>query len=74
MTYDTTVSSYSSKGCSIQLTNVIDTVMLLDCSIHDLVSAARDTRREGMLVGGTNKKETVRYELDVTAKDSAVSK
>lgn len=27
-----------------------------------------------MLVGGTNKKQTVRYELDVTAKDSAVSK
>ena len=26
-----------------------------------------------MLVGGTNKKETVRYELDVTAKDSVVS-
>ena len=37
------------------------------------VSAARDTRREGMLVGGTNKKKTVRYELDVTAKDSVVS-
>ena len=26
-----------------------------------------------MLVGGTNKKKTVRYELDVTAKDSVVS-
>ena len=37
------------------------------------VSAARDTRREGMLVGGTNKKKTVRYELDVTAEDTVVS-
>ena len=36
-------------------------------------AAARDTRREGMLVGGTNKKKTVRYELDVTAKDDVVS-
>jgi hypothetical protein len=36
-------------------------------------SAARDTRREGMLVGGTNKKKTVRYELDVTARDDTVS-
>ena len=26
-----------------------------------------------MLVGGTNKKKTVRYELDVTAKDNVVS-
>lgn len=26
-----------------------------------------------MLVGGTNKKKTVRYELDVTAKDDVVS-
>lgn len=25
-----------------------------------------------MLVGGTNKKKTVRYELDVTAKDDVV--
>lgn len=33
---------------------------------------ARDTRREGMLVGGTNKKKTVRYEMDVTAKDDVV--
>ena len=41
--------------------------------ISAVVSAARDTRREGMLVGGTNKKKTVRYELDVTAKDDVVS-
>ena len=26
-----------------------------------------------MLVGGTNKKKTVRYELDVTARDDTVS-
>ena len=39
-----------------------------DCS-----AIARDTRREGMLVGGTNKKKTVRYQLDVTAKDDTVS-
>ena len=39
----------------------------------DYSAVARDTRREGMLVGGTNKKKTVRYQLDVTAKDDTVS-
>ena len=28
--------------------------------------AARDTRREGQLVGGTNKKHMVKYEVDVS--------
>lgn len=37
-----------------------------------MMYAARDTRREGMLIGGTNKKKTVRYELDVTARDDVV--
>ncbi len=48
------------------------------CLVHEPVkgkyfSAARDTRREGMQVGGTNKKKTARYELDVTARDDTVS-
>lgn len=37
--------------------------------VYDIKYYSRDTRREGMLVGGTNKKKTVRYQLDVTAKD-----
>lgn len=37
-----------------------------------MMYAARDTRREGMLIGGTNRKKTVRYELDVTARDDVV--
>lgn len=37
--------------------------------VYDIKYYSRDTRREGMLVGGTNKKKTVRYELDVTARD-----
>lgn len=36
------------------------------------VCVARDNRREGMLIGGTNKKKTVRYQLDVTAQDDVV--
>ena len=38
----------------------------------DMMYAARDTRREGMLIGGTNRKKTVRYQLDVTAQDDVV--
>ncbi|KAL0036150.1 hypothetical protein WJX79_006007 [Trebouxia sp. C0005] len=41
--------------------------------VYDIKYYSRDTRREGMLVGGTNKKKTVRYELDVTARDGTVS-
>ena len=29
-----------------------------------MLAAARDTRREGMLVGGTNKKHMVTYQVD----------
>ena len=35
--------------------------------------AARDTRRQGMLVGGTNKKHVVRQSYDVMAKDDALA-
>jgi len=42
-------------------------------TVYDIKYYSRDTRREGMLIGGTNKKKTVRYELDVTARDDVAT-
>ena len=36
--------------------------------MHYCAVAVRDKRREGQLVGGTNKKHMVTYEVDVTEK------
>jgi len=57
-------------SCTLQNYDVLGSST---CQQQTFLAAARDTRREGMLVGGTNKKKTVRYELDVTARDDTVS-
>ena len=38
-----------------------------------LIGAVRDSKREGMLVGGTNKKHVVKYEVPVSAPDDTLA-